>query len=227
MKIRLHQILIIILIITIVFIILYLFYLIDIPQVIPKGYEIGILFYNFSLSYIAASIFYFIVDYFPKRQRKKQMLTNLEVHTDRIELNINNILENLNYPTGQEVIKIQNVTKENLQNIFRNTSPNYKTKVNYVGLKNAPILKVLDVNNQEINHELEELEKHGDLFSPDLFKSMKDIKRTPIARAFIGGVNMANGINQPISDLSIFTDLFLEYLNKIKTFQDEWENNKN
>jgi hypothetical protein len=93
MKINYTQILSSILILDLIFVILYIFVFSDIKEFFSKGYEIGQIFYNLSLSFLAAGIFYYIVDYFPKKTRKIRMLINLEMHLIKINLNVNNILE--------------------------------------------------------------------------------------------------------------------------------------
>ena len=45
----------------------------DIPEIIPKGAEIGEVFYRLSLSYIASYIFYFVVVHLKAEKDKKNI----------------------------------------------------------------------------------------------------------------------------------------------------------
>ena len=122
---------------------------------------------------------------------------------------------------------MNDINETNLQNLLGNTSTTYKTGYDYIYLKNAPILKHIEIQDDEINKEIEELEKHVDLLSPELFNAMIELKRYPIARAFVATVNMLGSTRTPLTNLGGITKLLIEYLEKVEQFQNEWNNNKN
>ena len=155
------------------------------------------------------------------------MIKNLEIHSERIITNTNTILSQFNYPGGLEKIDIDNYNAINLRNLLANTSTTYNTGYDYIYLKNAPILKHIEIQNEEINKEIEELEKHVELLSPELFNAMIELKRYPIARAFIATINMMGATRTPLTNLGEVNKLLIEYLEKVKRFQYEWNNNKN
>lgn len=227
MKTNIPKILLTLLIIAVAYLILYIFVFLDKTEIFYKAAEIGILFYRLAIGYIAASMFYFIVNYFPQKRKANKMLANLETQVNRIETNINKILSEFNYPNEQEILTLENYSSDEVKSILKNTKFDFKTKVNYVGQQNANIIKHIEVQTNEINNELQDIEKHIDLISPELFKALKDVQRMPISRAFIAGIDMIKREKLQNQNLGIFTDLFVDYLNKVKEFKSEWEKNKN
>jgi len=226
MKINYTQILSSILILDLIFVILYIFVFSDIKEFFSKGYEIGQIFYNLSLSFLAAGIFYYIVDYFPKKTRKIRMLINLEMHLIKINLNVNNILESFNYPANLSLINIDNANSDNIKALLDNSSFNFKTKVNFVNNPNADILTLIRVKIDEVNHEINEMEKESDLFSPDLYYSIKELKRMPIAIIFYDGLSTIKQISNSSQNLGVFSDLLMQYINLVKEFNTQWNKNK-
>lgn len=221
-----NQILTTTLILDFIFVIIYIFVLSDIKEFFSKGYEIGQFMYNLSLSFIAAGIFYYIIDYFPKKSRKIKMLTNMEIHSVRINYNVNNILENFDYPANLTIININNASNENIKELLDNTNYTFKTKVNFANNPNVDILTLIRVKNTEINYELNELEKESDLFSPELYASIKELKRMPISNIFNDGIHMIKEIPNSSQNLGIFSDLLIKYINCVKEFNEEWNKNK-
>lgn len=227
MKMKLPKILIVLLIIAITYLILYIFVFLDREEIFYNASEVGILFYRLAIGYIAASMFYFIVNYFPQKRKAKKMLANLDTQIDKIETNVNKILNEFNYPNDQQILTLENYNSDSLKLILENTKFDFKTKVNYVGLQNANIIKHIEVQANEINNELQDIEKHMDLISPELFRAIKDVQRMPISRVFIAGIGMIKRENLNNQNLGIFTDLLSEYLGKIKNLKSEWNKNKN
>ncbi len=227
MKTNIPKILLTLLIIAVAYLILYIFVFLDRTEIFYKASEVGILFYRLAIGYIAASMFYFIVNYFPQKRKAKKMLANLETQVNRIETNINKILSEFNYPNEQEILTLENYSSDELKLILENTKFDFKTKVNYIGQQKANVIKHIEVQTNEINNELQDIEKHIDLISPELFKALKDVQRMPISRAFVAGIDMIKREKLQNQNLGIFTDLFADYLNKVKEFKSEWEKNKN
>lgn len=106
MKIKYHTSVSVILMVALTYVVTFLWFKKDGADIV----RLGDVFFSLALSFIAASIFYYTVDYFPKKARKKAFLENLEFRVLHIERLYNIILKNLNY-TGDH-LTIQNVSKK-------------------------------------------------------------------------------------------------------------------
>ncbi|WP_034040107.1 hypothetical protein [Wocania ichthyoenteri] len=227
MKTNIPKLLLALLLVAIIYLLLYIFVFLDKTEIFYKASEVGILFYRLTIGYIAATMFYFIVNYFPQKRKANKMLANLDTQVNKIEANINKILSEFNYPNEQEILTLENYSSDSLKLILENTKFDFVTKVNYVGQQKTNVIKHIEVQVNEINNELKDIEKHIDLISPELFKTLKDVQRMPISRVFVAGIDMVKREKLQNQNLGIFTDLFVDYLNKVKEFKFEWEKNKN
>ena len=111
--------------------------------------------------------------------------------------------------------------------MLKNTPKNFKTNVNYIGQEKVDIITHIKIKDSEIQHNLTDIEKHENLLSAELFKSLKDLQRMPISRIFVGGLDMINRNKLNNNDLGIFSEMLSEYLKKIDNFRFEWNENKN
>lgn len=59
------------------------FFLRDIPEIIPKGAEIGEVVYRLSLSYISSYIFYFVVVHLIKRDHSRHGIVEVIQEKER------------------------------------------------------------------------------------------------------------------------------------------------
>ncbi len=221
------NIIIFLLLVSILFVILYIFILIDIPAKFDKGYEIGLLIFNLCLSLIAASIFYFIIDFFPKKVRKHEILNSLEIHMVGIEDIYNSILINLNYDGVEiEQLNVHNVDKGTLKKAMLNTPLNYKTGVQSVPKENLTIFELATSKKGLVENEISEMEKHIDFLSTDLYKTMVELKRIDLTLIFRAGLVMVNRLNQQVINLEMFADELFKYIQKVKELRIKWDLNK-
>jgi hypothetical protein len=208
--------------IDIAFVFIYIFYLIDIEEIFSKGFEFGQLFYNISLSFIAAVFFYFIIDYYPKKERKIKYLNNMEEHIRQINRCFNDILANFDYSNlNYKIINIENIDSNILKNILANTSCTFKTKVDFPNYPNADIVYLIKQKHIRIQYELNELLRSIDILSPELYKSINDLRVYILGDVIEVGINISN-----VTDLNLFTNIFMDYINLLRNLNDNWIRNK-
>lgn len=174
MKIKYHTSVSVILMVALTYVVTFLWFKKDGVDIV----RLDDVFFSVALSFIAASIFYYTVDYFPKKARKKAFLENLEFRVLHIERLYTIILKNLNY-TGDH-LTIQNVSKKELSTALRNTHLNQITKENTIVKEHITLKELFQSRRTDILQELDELEKHIDLFSPELYDAMTSLKRSNI-----------------------------------------------
>jgi hypothetical protein len=219
-----NKILIILFTIDIIFVFVYIFYLIDIKEFFNKGFELGLLLYNISLSFIAAVIFYLIIDYYPKKERKYKFLRNLEIHLNDINNSLNEVIDNLNYPTNIEKIDLKKINNEVFKEVLKNTPPDFKTSKNYIEYFNQDIdiLKSLEINSRKVISNIEEILKHIDFLEPELYKVLEEIKSYPIIQT----LQFMKQQNLKIKNLLALHKILINYINLINKLNSEWEQNK-
>lgn len=210
--------------IDIIFVFVYIFYLIDIEEFFYKGFELGLLLYNISLSFIAAVIFYLIIDYYPKKERRYKFLRNLEVHLNDINNSLNEVIDNLNYPANIEKIDLKKINDEEFKEILKNTPPDFKTSKSYVEYFNQDIdiLKSVEINSGKVISNVEAILKHIDFLEPELYKVLEDIKSFPIIKT----LHFMRQHNLKIANLLALHKIFIDYINLINKLNSEWEQNK-
>ena len=210
--------------IDIIFVFVYIFYLIDIGEFFYKGFELGLLLYNISLSFIAAVIFYLIIDYYPKKERRYKFLRNLEVHLNDINNSLNEIIDNLNYPENIKKIDLKKINDEEFKVVLKNTPPDFKTSKSYVEYFNQDIdiLKSVEINSGKVISNVEAILKHIDFLEPELYKVLEDIKSFPIIKT----LHFMRQHNLKIANLLALHKIFIDYINLINKLNSEWEQNK-
>ncbi|MDT0644997.1 hypothetical protein RM553_19345 [Zunongwangia sp. F363] len=208
------------------FIVIYTFILIDIPEKFDKGYEIGLLLFNLSFSIISAFIFYLLIDFYPKQIRKKELLSSLEIYLSRIEETYNTILKNLDYNNLEiDTLTYKDCSKEDLKIVMSNTNPNFKTDVNTLTKQGLTISELINVQKGYVENQITELEKHINFLSTDLYKELVNLKAIDLTLIFRAGTIMLNRINSPNNDFGIFSDQFYDYIIKVRSIRNEWNNN--
>ncbi|CAM1339654.1 hypothetical protein [Tenacibaculum aestuarii] len=213
----------------ITYITLHIYWFSNEPECFFKAYEVGQIVNKLCLSYIAAFIFYLVVNYLPQRKRRKKLLENLDTQINVIENCLNQILKELNYQTDQETLTIDNITQKELKNVLLNTSPKHKSSINYPNNKNASILKVIEVNFKVVQNEYLDLEKHYDLYSVNLYKLLKERIRDKSIHTFPVGLKMIAEISKTNQqdNLGLFDTILFSYIENTKEFISEWKKNKN
>lgn len=206
------------------YVLIYLFVLIDIPECFFKAYEIGRFFYSLSLSFIAASLFYFIVDFFPKRARKKALLDTVKIHITNIESVYNTILKSLNYEG--DPFTVENISREDLQKIMTNTRLDYRTNENSLNRTNITIRELFENKKGIINKELSDLDKYVDLYSIELYKKLIDLKRFDIIDVLRNYENIFTLIGSSVPSLGPASDMFFEQILKFQNLKKEWKKNR-
>lgn len=223
-----NKILTILFITDILFVFTYIFYLIDIEEFFSKGFELGQFFYNISLSFIAATIFYFIIDYYPKKRRER-FLKNLEVHIEQINRCFNDILENFDYSNmNHQKMNIKNVDSDILKDILENTLYTFKTGVNFPNYFNANIVYLIKQKCIRIQYELNELLRSIDILSPELYKIINELRTYILGDIIEVGIDMLKtNPNTKVTNLSPFDKIFMEYINLLRDLNSKWIESKN
>lgn len=211
---------------SVIFIIIYTFILIDIPEKFNKGYEIGLLLFNLSFSIISAFIFYLLIDYYPKRIRKKELLSSLEIYITRIEETYNTILKNLDYSgLNIDTLTYDKCSKEVLKKVMANTNPDFRTDVNSLTKEKLSITELINRQKGYVENQIAELEKHIDFISTDLYKELVNLKAIDLTLIFRAGTAMLKRVNAPNNDFGIFSDQLFDYIIKVRNIRKEWNNN--
>jgi hypothetical protein len=210
-----------------IFIIVYTFFLIDIPEKFNKGYEIGLLLFNLSFTIISAFIFYLLIDYYPKKIRKKELLSSLEIHITRIEETYNTILKNLDYSgLDIDILTYDKCSNEVLKKVMANTNPDFRTDVNSLTKEKLSITELINRQKGYVENQIAELEKHIDFISTDLYKELVNLKAIDLTLIFRAGTAMLKRINAPNQDLGIFSDQLFDYIIKVRSIREEWNKNE-
>ncbi|MDT0691245.1 hypothetical protein RM549_15725 [Salegentibacter sp. F188] len=210
-----------------IFIIVYTFFLIDIPEKFNKGYEIGLLLFNLSFTIISAFIFYLLIDYYPKKIRKKELLSSLEIHITRIEETYNTILKNLDYSgLDIDILTYDKCSNEVLKKVMANTNPDFRTDVNSLTKEKLSITELINRQKGYVENQIAELEKHIDFISTDLYKQLVNLKAIDLTLIFRAGTAMLKRINAPNQDLGIFSDQLFDYIIKVRSIREEWNKNE-
>lgn len=209
-----------------IFVVIYTFVLIDIPEKFDKGYEVGLLIFNLSFSIISAFIFYLIIDFYPRRIRKRELLSSLEIYITRIEETYNTILKSLNYDNLDiDILNYTDCKKENLKKVMENTATDFKTDINTLVKQELTILELIYSRKGYVERQISELEKHIDFLSTDLYKELVNLKALDLTLIFRAGTLMLNRINASNRELGIFSDEFFEYILKVRKVRSKWNEN--
>lgn len=211
---------------SVIFIVIYTFVLSDIPEKFDKGYEIGLLLFNFSFSIISAFIFYLLIDFYPKQIRKKELLSSLEIYINRIEETYNIILKSLNYNNLDiDTLTYDDCTQEDLKRVMSSTNPDFKTDINTLTRQGLTITELINGKKGYVENQITELEKHIEFLSTDLYKDLVNLKTIDLTLIFRAGTIMLKRVNSPNNDLGIFSDQFFDYIMKIRSIRNEWNTN--
>lgn len=217
----------VIIISSIAFIFLYTFLLIEIPERFDKGYEIGLLLFNLSFSIISAFIFYLLIDYYPKKIRKKELLVSLEIYIIRIEDTYNTILKNLDYSDlDVATLTYDKCTKNKLKTVMTNTNPEFKTDVNSITKEKLSITELINSQKGYVEKQISEIEKHIDFINTELYTELVNLKAIDLTFVFRAGTVMLKHVNTPNNNLGIFSDQLFDYIIKVRNIRREWEENQ-
>ncbi|WP_018627339.1 hypothetical protein [Niabella aurantiaca] len=118
------------------------FWLIDIPEVFPKGHELGQIIYKLCMSYISAFIFYFLVVHIKQQKDKQNLYTYVAEKIDIILSDAESLTKNMSeaasmvladkYPSNTELQLLSNkIDPHGDAPLLIGTSGNYANWIQY------------------------------------------------------------------------------------------------
>ncbi|MGV8916137.1 MAG: hypothetical protein ACOH1X_11885 [Kaistella sp.] len=177
---------------------------------------------NLILSFVAATIFYFIVQYLPQKKRNEKILENLEEFKKNCGYCINNIMNGMNKESFGDMFKYSEISEDFLKILMAKTSYSHITNYPYVGISNITLKEFIFIKEQELKENLNHMLQFQSYLTPEIIRIILNLKQIELYKNFVSTEAVIEIFEGKQSNIDLIFDTFLNIIRQLKMLDNEW-----